>query len=432
MLTVVGLVAVAGLILATAYFVAAEFAFVAARRGRLDELAAAGDRKAATAVVVHRRLSFMLSGAQLGITVTSLVIGFVAEPTLGRALRPVVGAIGVPETATAGVALAFGLVIATAAQMVVGELAPKNIAIVRAEPVALALGGSMLLFMRVAAPVIRLFDGAANRLLRTVGIEPVDELHGGVSADELDLIVEESVDRGKLTARQAALLTRALGFESLRAASAMVPWNRVVVLDETASGEDLRRTMEETAHSRFPVMGKDGRVVGIVHAKDLLGVPADELSTVSVADLAGAVVAVPEAAGLRIVLDHLRGGATELALVVDEYGAPAGAISLEDLLEELVGDIADEHDPDGPEVDRDDAGGWSLPGEWRLDEIARVTGIELPRGDYETVAGLVLNRLGRLAEAGDRVELEGAAVEVVDVDGWTVDRVRVVLVVVEP
>lgn len=425
MLTVVGLLAVAGLILATAFFVAAEFAFVAVRRGRLEELAAAGDGQAATAVVVHRRLSFMLSGAQLGITVTSLVIGFVAEPTLGRALRPLVEAVGVPENAQRAVALATGLVVATAAQMVLGELAPKNIAIARAEPVARALAGPTLWFMRVAGPVIRLFDGAANRLLRVVGIEPVDELHGGVSTDELDLIVEESAGRGELTRRQAALLTRALGFGTLRAASVMVPWNRVATVPDVATGEDLRQVMGHTAHSRFPVVAPDGRVVGVVHAKDLLGVPADGLASVPVAALASAVVVVPEAAGLRMVLDRLRGAATELALVVDEYGASAGVISLEDLLEELVGDIADEHDPDGPEADRDSDGRWSIPGEWRLDEIARATGIELPTGDYETVAGLVLDRLGRLADKDDKVAVAGATVEVIDVDNWAIVRVRV-------
>lgn len=425
MLTVVGLLAVAGLILATAFFVAAEFAFVAVRRGRLEEQAAAGDRSAATAVVVHRRLSFMLSGAQLGITVTSLVIGFIAEPTLGRALDPLVDAIGVPEGARRGVALGAGLVLATVAQMVLGELAPKNIAIARAEPVARALAAPMLWFMRVAAPVIRLFDGAANRLLRGVGIEPVDELHGGVSTAELDLIVEESAGRGELTGRQAALLARALEFGTLRAASVMMPWNRVATVTCSATGEDLRRLMGETAHSRFPVVEADGQVVGVVHAKDLLGVPATELADVAVADLAAPVVVVPEAAGLRAVLAELRGRSTELALVVDEYGASAGVISLEDLLEELVGDIADEHDPDGPDAVRDNAGGWSVPGEWRLDEIARTTGIELPTGDYETVAGLVLDRLGRLADKGDVLDVAGATVEVVEVDGWAVVRVRV-------
>jgi CBS domain containing-hemolysin-like protein len=418
------LVAVVGLILVTAYFVAGEFAFVAVRRGRLEELAAAGDRKAETAVEVHRRLSFMLSGAQLGITATSLVIGFIAEPTVGRALSPIVGAVGVPESARSTVSVTVGFVLATAAQMVVGELAPKNIAIARAESTARALAGSTLLFMRMAAPVIRFFDNSANRLLRIFGVEPVEELHGGVSTDELDFIVEESAGEGKLTRRQAALLTRTLGFGELYAASVMVPWTKVETLPETASGEDLRQAMADTAHSRFPIVTADGKVVGIVHAKDLLAVPARQLAAVSVGGLVGPVVVVPEVARLRAVLDHLRRGATEMALVVDEYGAPAGVVTLEDLVEELVGDIADEHDVDDPGAEDDGSGAWSVPGRWRPDEIARVTGLVLPDGDYDTVAGLVLARLGRLAVVGDTVEVAGALIEVTEVDGWAIDRVR--------
>jgi CBS domain containing-hemolysin-like protein len=422
-LTVVGLVAVAGLVLATSFFVAAEFAYVAARRGRLEELATAGDGKAATAVEVHKRLSFMLSGAQLGITVTSLVIGFVAEPTLGRALDPLVEAIGVPESAQRGVTLTVGFLIATVAQMVIGELAPKSIAIARAEPVARVLARPTLLFMQLAGPVIRVFDGAANWLLHTVGIDPVEELHGGVSTEELDLIVLESAGRGQLTDQQAALLSRALQFGELRAASVMVPWNKVVTVADEDTGEDLRQAMEVSAHSRFPVVA-DGAVVGIVHAKDLLGVPAADLASVRVASLANPVTAVPEAAGLRVVLGRLQSAATELALVVDEYGAPAGVVTLEDLVEELVGDIADEHDPDDLGAEAEGAGTWSVPGGWRLDEIARVTGIDLPLGDYDTVAGLVLDHLQRVAVEGDHITVADTTVQVLETDGWAVTRVR--------
>lgn len=425
MSTVVGLLAVVGLILATGVFVAAEFAYVAARRGRLDELAAAGDRRAAVAVGVHRRLSFMLSGAQLGITVTSLVIGFIAEPTLGRALDPLLDAVGVPEGPRRGIALGLGLVIATAATMVVGELAPKNLAIARAEPVARALARPTALFMRVAGPLIRLFDGAANRLLAVVGIETVEELHEGVSIDEIDMIVEESVDSGDLTTRQAALLIRAVEFENLQAGHVMVPWNEVVTLPCDASGEELRQAMATTAHSRFPIVASDTRVAGIVHAKDLLAVPPVEAATVTVAEMAGPMAAVPETAALPVVLDELRRKASEMALVVDEYGAPAGVVTLEDLMEELVGEIADEHDPDGPDVSRALDGSWLVPGRWRIDEVARATRIDLPTGDYDTVAGLVLAELQRMAVPGDRVVVNRVAIEVSEVDSWAIVRVRI-------
>jgi CBS domain containing-hemolysin-like protein len=424
-LTFLGLLAVAALIAANGYFVAAEFSWVAARRGRLEDAAATGDRKAARAVTVHKRLSFMLSGAQLGITVTSLLVGYIAEPTLGRALQPVMGLVGVPEGARFGVALTVGFILATATQMVIGELAPKNLAIAKPEPVARALASSILGLLRVASPLIRLFDGSANRLLRAVGIEPVDELHGAVSVEELDLIVEESVEHGKLPAHQAALLERAIDFGTLHASGAMVPWNRVVTIAATSTCEDLRALMA-TAHSRFPVLNEAGDVTGVVHAKDLFAVDDTGLATTTVDHLGHPPLVVPETATLRTVLGSLRREATEMAVVANEYGAPAGVVTLEDLLEELVGDIADEYDPAEPDAERTPDGTWRVPGSWRIDEIERATGVELPLdGAYDTVAGLVLARLERLAEVGDRVRVADHHLEVLATDGWTVTEVGI-------
>ncbi|MEX2658572.1 MAG: hemolysin family protein, partial [Acidimicrobiales bacterium] len=403
MLTALGLGAVLLLILANGYFVAAEFAFVASKRVRLEERAAGGDGRAARAVAVHRELSFMLSGAQLGITVTSLVVGFIAEPTIGRAVRPLLEAVGVPQAATTGVAFTVGFILATVSQMVLGELAPKNLAIARPEAFARALARSIWFFTRVASPVIRLFDGSANRLLRLFGIEPLAELEGGVSAEELDIIVEESAKKGSLSDAQASLLGRALEFRGLRAVDAMVPRVRVVTIPITATGGDLRRLLTST-HTRFPVTGSGSDpsdVVGVVHAKDLLALPAAERASAPVADLLRPVLAVPETAPLHTVLGALRTSRTELAVVVDEYGGAAGIVTLEDLVEELVGDISDEHDVDEASVEPDEAGRWRIPGSWRLDEIERDTGVALPEGSYDTVAGLVLDRLGRIPSPGD-------------------------------
>jgi CBS domain containing-hemolysin-like protein len=422
-LTALGLVAVAVITLGTGYFVAAEFAFVAARRGRLEEEAATGDRRAQRALEASRRLSFVLSGAQLGITVTTLVVGFIAEPALGQVLRPGLDAAGLPDRAVAVASTALALVLATVGQMVFGELAPKNLAIARPEPVARLVAPSMMALVRVASPVIRLFDGAANRLLGVVGIEPVEELHGEVSVEELDLIVEESAQHGELTRQQATLLANALVFGGLHAGSVMTPWNQVVTLPDTATGAELRAALS-SGRSRFPLVGADGDVTGVVHAKNLLAVPADDADGARIAELARPPLVVPESAGVRAVLGALRRETTEMALVVDEYGAPAGVVTLEDLAEELVGDIADEHDADLPGARREADGSWLVPGAWRLDEVARRTGIVLPEGDYDTVAGLLLDRLQRLGQVADRVEVEGRTLEVVAVDGWTITRVR--------
>ena len=238
LLTALGLVAVVLLIAANGYFVAAEFAYVASRRSKFAEGAEDGDKKSIRALAVHKRLSFMLSGAQLGITVTSLVLGFIARPAIAGAIEPVLEAVGVGANASFGVSLVIAFVLATIAQMVFGELAPKNLAIAKPEPVARAVAGSTLLFMKVAGPVIRLFDGSANRLLKVFGIEPVEELHGAVSTEELDLIVDSSAESGHLTVLQAGLLERAIDFAELEASDAMVAWNKVVTIDGTC---DRRR-----------------------------------------------------------------------------------------------------------------------------------------------------------------------------------------------
>jgi len=423
-LTALGLFGVVALIAANGYFVAVEFAFVAARRSRFVEQAEEGDRKSKRAIDVHKRLSFMLSGAQLGITVTTLIVGFIAEPAIASVIEPMLEAAGVPESATFGISIALALVLATIAQMVFGELAPKNLAIAKPEPVARALAPSTFLFMRVAGPIIRLFDGAANRLLRLIGVEPVDELHGGVSTEELDLIVDSSAESGHLTMLQAALLERAISFGELEASDAMVPWNRVVTIDTDATAADLRDLMAST-HSRFPVVDDDGQVQGIVHAKDLLGVGRSDYDSTSVSTLVHEILAVPEAAGLNVVLAQLREHSTEMAIVIDEYGGPAGVVTLEDIVEELVGDIEDEYDPSaaGEHVETE-PGVWSVAASSRPDEIERITGLDLPDGEYDTVAGLVLEQLERIPDVGATFVVDGIRVVVLEVDGFAIERLE--------
>ena len=420
-----GLAVVVLLIAANGYFVAAEFSFVAARRTRLADSHQGGDDASGRALDVLGRLSFMLSGAQLGITVTSLLVGFIAEPTLGRALQPVMSLLGVPDGAVAGVALSVGFVLATGAQMIFGELAPKNLAIARPEPVARWLARSTLWYLRLAGPVISLFDGAANRLLRALGIEPVGEVTGGVEADELGHIVEASSEAGSLSGSQAELLRRALEFRERDAAEVMVPWNRVESIPVDATGEDLVELTASSRHTRFPIVDEWDEVVGMVHAKDLLGVPPDRRANARVRDLGRPALAVPESAGLHRVLAELRSGSSPLAIVVDEHGGTVGVLTIEDLLEELVGEIEDEFDSEEPEAvvdlghDR-----WLVAGDLRLHEIERETDLLLPEGPYDTVAGVVMERLGRIPEVGDAVLVAGVELRVVAMDRRRVVRIE--------
>lgn len=421
---ILSLAVVALLILANGYFVLAEFAYVAARRPQLTEFAEAGDRRALRALSVMRRLSFMLSGAQLGITATSLLIGYLAEPTFRRVLGPVIEMTGLPEGTAGIIGVALGLVLATGTQMVFGELAPKNLALARPETFSRALAASMHLYLTVAGPLIRLFDGSSNALLRLIGIEPSEELHGGLSAEELGLVIAESGRGGVLTSTQATLLARVLEFRSLRAADAMVPRTHLTALHDDATCEDLRLAAIDSGHSRFPVIGEDlDDVLGVVQAKDVLGVPFERRASTLVADLMSAPMVVPESAQLGQLLAELRAANSPLAVVIDEHGGTSGLVTLEDIVEELVGQIRDEYDAEEPSVVAV-SDGFLVPGSWRPDEVARETGLDLPTGDYETVSGLVMERLGRVPTTGDSVDLGGLVLRVEGMDGHAVERVR--------
>ncbi|MDR7273436.1 hemolysin family protein [Catenuloplanes atrovinosus] len=435
MLIVVGLLLILVVTAATGYFVAQEFGYVAVDRGKLRQEAEAGDAAAARALKVTERLSFMLSGAQLGITVTALLVGYVAEPFLGGGLAALFGVAGVPAGVSYPISMGLALAFATVVQMVFGELAPKNLAIARPESLAKALSRSTLIYLTVFGPVIKLFDLAASRLLRRIGIEPVEELPEGATPEDLTQIIAEAQKEGHLDADTSALLDRGLDFRRLTAGEVMVP--RVDV--STVRADDpVSRVVEQMAsgHSRFPVHGAEGvdDVVGVVGINDVLAIPPDRRSEVPVREITSPPLMVPESLPVPAVLDRLRAGHRQLAIVVDEYGGFAGVITLEDIAEELVGPIRDEVDlPEASPVRQDD-GSWLVPARWRIDEIADATGIALPEADeYDTVSGLIMRRLGRIPEVGDALELtlpgieseERALVSVLSVDRHVPGTVRV-------
>jgi CBS domain containing-hemolysin-like protein len=437
-LILVGLLLITVLTVATGYFVAQEFGYVAVDRGKLKQRAAEGDQASARALAVTGRLSFMLSGAQLGITVTALLVGYVAQPYLGAGLAELLGVAGVSAGVTLPLSVALALVIATMVQMVLGELAPKNLAIARPEPVARALARSTLIYLAVAGPVVKLFDKSAVRLLRRVGIEPIEELPSGATPEDLAQIIAESRLEGHLDAEMSELLDRGLDFRQLTAGEAMVP--RVDVHTVRAH-EPISRVVEllDTGRSRFPVRGAEGvdDLVGVIGIADVLQVPPAERATTMVSSVAVPPLLVPETLPLPTVLDRLRSGHRQLACVVDEYGGFAGVITLEDIAEELVGPILDEDDPPERAPARQEDGSWVVPARWRIDEVADSTGIALPEGpEYDTLSGLVMRELGRVPEVGDRLEISLSAggdngqvspralVEVLAVDRHVADSVR--------
>lgn len=425
-----GLLAVLVLTAGTGYFVAQEFAYVSADRLALAREAEAGDRRAARALKVLERLSFMLSGAQLGITVTGLVVGFIAEPSVSALLKPVLSGLGVPDAAVSGISVVLAFVGATLVQMVLGELAPKNLALAVPERLAKSLSGSTLAYLKIVGPVVRVFDGAANRLLHKAGIEPVEELHHGATLEELGHLIGESHEQGQLPKGTAELLDHALEFSDRTLDEVMVPRADSVFVRKDATAAEAIDLIGEHGHSNYPVLGDHpDDITGVLGVRELMRLPADRMTMTTAGALARRPLLLPDTLPLPDAVEQMRTCGDEFAVVLDEHGGVAGLVTYEDIAEELVGDIADESDT-VTEVALPDGRGWLVDAGRRLDEVAEATGIELPEEeDYDTVGGLIVDRLGRFPTVGDRLTVTlsdggGVAIDVRTLDRHVPERVR--------
>lgn len=394
------------MIAANALFVAAEFSLVTVDRPLVAKAAETDDPRARGILAALGSLSTQLSGAQLGITITSLVVGLIAEPSLATLLvEPLGGVVGPAAAATW--AFAIALFVATVFQMVFGELVPKNLAIARPYPVARAVQGPQRAFTSATKPAIDLFNGTANKLLRLMGVEPVEELASARSPQELVSLVQRSSDQGTLDESTARLLIRSFKFGELTAADVMTPRRRVRTLEVKSTVAELITLTQTTGHSRFPVLGEGvDDPVGLVHIKHAIAVPVDERSKRRIADVMVPPVIVLESTELDPLLDLLRRQGLQMAIVVDEYGGTAGVVTLEDLVEEIVGEITDEHDRPNPHAYRRRDGLWSMSGLLRPDEAGELTGVDLPESDdYDTLGGLFTSELGRIPSVGDEIWL---------------------------
>jgi CBS domain containing-hemolysin-like protein len=417
LLSVLGLVAVAALTLGTAISVASEFSLTALERSQVDaHVAEVGDRRARAVQRAHRSLSFQLSGSQLGITVTTLVTGYIAEPAIATLFRPGLAALGFSPGLAAGTATVLSLLLATALSMVFGELVPKNLAIADPLRVARAVVWLQSGFAHAFRWLINGLNAAANSVVRKLGIEPAEELRSARSARELSSLVRSSAQHGTLDAGTATLLDRSLRFTDRVAEDLMTPRVRVESLGADATVADMVALARRSGFSRFPVHNSDpDAVLGVVHVKQAFGLDPDERARVAVGDLVQDVPTVPASLDGDELLTRLRSSGLQLAVVVDEYGGTAGIVTLEDLVEEIVGDVRDEHDRAEQATVRPlGRGSWLVSGLLRDDEVADATGFTMPPGAYETLAGLVLTRLGRIPDVGEEVT----------VDGWRLTVVR--------
>jgi CBS domain containing-hemolysin-like protein len=397
------------LLAANGFFVAVEIALLAARRGRIEEAAEAGDPRAVRALKALTELSVTFSGAQLGITMCSLGLGAIAEPALVALFAGVLGDTGLPAGAVPVVAVVVALSIVVFLHMVVGEMAPKNLALARAEQVALRLARPFGWFVVLLRPLILTLNGLANLLVRLVRVEPVDEHKLVHTPDELALALAESRALGTIAPQDARVMGAALRLATIDAEAAMTPRVDLHAVADTATLSEVLDVAERTGHTRIPIFHEDiDHIVGLLHVKDVLVRSDDEVRELTVADLLRPIPAVPESRDLEQLLRDMLDDRSHALLVVDEFGGTAGLLTLEDVLEELVGEIDDEFD-DEHHGSRASERVWVVPGSLRRDEATRNTGAELVGGDAETVSGWIVEQLGKLPDPGDRVLTE---------DGW--------------
>ena len=409
----------------TGFFVASEFSLVNLNRSDLESRTARGEKGLGMTINALKVTSTHLSSAQLGITLTTLLTGFTMEPAIGQLLTPPLGALGFDRAVTAVVASVVAIIVATLLSMIIGELVPKNFALALPIPTAKLVIPFQVMFTTVFRPFVALLNGTANVVLRLFGIEPKEELSSARTAEELRSLVRRSASEGSLDRDTATLLARTLVFSEHVASDVMTPRPRVSSVERTQSAQTVIDLARQTGFSRFPVID-DGidDVVGLVHVKQAVAVPRERRADVPVSALQSEALRVPETMKLDLLLGELRGRGYQMAVVVDEYGGTAGVATLEDLVEELVGEVADEHDRTRAGVVR--SRGWlTFPGILRPDELLERADVTVPEdGPYETVGGFIMSKLGRLPVVGDTVDVDGGQFRVERLDGRRIDRVR--------
>ncbi len=413
------------LTIGTGLFVASEFALVNLDRADLEARREAGESRLSLTISALRITSTHLSSAQLGITLTTLLTGYTMEPAISNLLAPVFDASGMPEEISRPLAAIIGVAIATVFSMIIGELVPKNFALAIPRQTAKLVMPFQVAFTTVFRPAIAVLNGSANGVLRAIGIEPKEELSGARTAEELSSLVRRSASAGVLEEDTASLLDRSLTFARLTAADVMTPRPRIHALAADDPVEEIIQLARRTGHSRFPIYGESmDDITGIVHLKAAVGVPRERRQDVPAAALATEPLRFPETVHLDALVAELRARGYQMAVVVDEYGGTAGVVTLEDLVEEIVGEVLDEHDRRRAGIVRAQDS-VIFPGDLRPDEVRDRTGIRIPEGDvYDTVGGFIMSVLERIPVVGDSVELDDGTIEVQRMDGRRVDRVR--------
>ena len=414
------------LTIGTGLFVASEFSLINLERTELESRRTRGERGLSPTITALKRTSTHLSGAQLGITLTTLLTGFLAEPSLTVLLEAGVLGDWFKGPTLHAISLAASLVIATLFSTLIGELVPKKLALTLPLRVSKAVVRFQLLFTWTFGWLIWLLNSTGNAIVRSFGIEPKEELSSSRTAEELSALVKRSASLGALEQRTADLITKTLALSQLVASDVMTPRTKLSSLDAASTVQDVIELSHRTGFSRFPVFtGSNDDVVGIVHVKAAASVPREKRDSVPVTALMVEPFRVPETMSLEKLMGVLRSHGLQLAIVVDEYGGTAGIVTLEDLVEELVGELGDEHDRAKIDITGGKDKSFSFPGMFRPDELLEKLAIEVPEdGSYETIAGFLMAQLGRVAQVGDEVRIESGVLRVERMDGRRIDRIR--------
>lgn len=419
----VGLVLTVG----TGLFVASEFALVNLDRNELEARQERGEKRLGPTIRALKITSTHLSSAQLGITLTTLLTGYTFEPAVSSLLREPLEATGLPAGAIPGIGAVIGVLLATLFSMIIGELVPKNFALAVPLATAKIVIPFQIAFTAVLKPLILLFNNTANAVIRSLGVEPKEELSGARTAEELGSLVRRSALAGVLDQDHATLLGRTLRFSQRSAADVLTPRVQMVSVEVDATAADVIALAGGSGYSRFPVIGKDSDDIrGVVHVKQAFAVPLADQASVKVADLLTEALRVPQSMGVDSLLGVLRNQSYQIAIVLDEFGGTEGVVTLEDLVEELVGELEDEHDRPRTEVRR---AGRSIvfDAALRPDEVLDRAGVAVPEdGEYDTVGGYVTDELDRVAELGDEVAVPDGVLRVERVNGGRIERLRFV------
>jgi CBS domain containing-hemolysin-like protein len=416
------------------FFVAGEFALLASRRSRLEQLAAEGDKRADRALSGLRELTLMLAGAQLGITMCSLGLGAVAEPAVAQIIEGMLGEVfTLSDTARHVIAFTIALSIVVFLHMVVGEMAPKSWAIAHPEKSSLRVARPFRLFVQVFRPIIRLLNGLANTVVRAVGVEPQDERAMAHSPSDLLLLIEESAGHGGIAAREHELLARSLELSGSTAADAMTPRRDIVAVAADATAAEVATEAHRTGRTRVVVHEGDlDHVRGFVHAKDVIRLEHGTWPTTSAGSLARPIMVTPEHHGLEDLLLEMRTQRHHISLVVDEHGLVLGLVTLEDVIEELIGDFDDESDRRLGDCEQLADGSFRMNGTTRVEHFEECTGVALPDGDWQTVAGYVIDALDEIPTPGKAVHTDVGVFEVLTMDGYAIDALRVKVIRSQP